>query len=331
MTHFWIPKIQLLENSREIVTPSAGTSGHFSIIGTLPDGRSRVIADWQPNLITDAGLERWGTGAPVANCSVGSGNTPPTVNDTGLVEFIAQQSSVPSVTEGAQASAPYYGWARWTFRFNPPGANHNLSEVGFGWGANGSNLWSRALIKNNEGVPVTVTWLGSETLDVVYEARKYPWLGDVPYETTISGQTYSGVIRCSRVTYTGPANSYLGGWEFERTYAQSLGLYNSSPSYSFVTVYNGTIGAITSSPSGSSGYNTYALATFDPYAAHSRKRTGKAVFSASTANLSGGITAIQHRNSVGTYQMSVSPAIPKVADFTLTLNLESPTWGRYSG
>lgn len=324
MTHFWIPKIQLLENSREIVTPSAGTSGHFSIIGTLPDGRSRVIADWQPNLITDAGLERWGTGAPVANCSVGSGNTPPTVNDTGLVAFIAQQSSVSSKTQGAQASAPYYGWARWTFRFNPPGANHNLSEVGFGWGANGSNLWSRALIKNNDGVPVTVTWLGSETLDVVYEARKYPWLGDVPYETTISGQTYSGVIRCSRVTDGGYA--YTGSWSFECDFAQSLG-YN--PNLSFVKVYNGTIGAITSFPSGSSNSNT--LTTFDPYAAHSRKRTGKAVFSASTANLSGGVTAILHENSVGTYQMSVSPAIPKVADFTLTLNLETPTWGRYSG
>ena len=331
MTHFWIPKIQLLENSREIVTPSAGTSGHFSITGTLPDGRSRVIADWQPNLITDAGLERWGTGAPIINCSVGSGNTPPTVNDSGLVSFIAQQSSIPSTTYGARASAPYYGWMRRTFRFNPPGANHNLSEVGFGWETNGSNLWSRALIKNSEGVPVTVTWLGSETLDVVYEVRKYPWLEDVPYETTISGRTYSGVMRCCNVT--SGSSAYNGGWAFERDYAQSLGRYNSdtSANYYFVTAYNENIGAITSSPGGTSASNTNPLTTFDPYAAHSLKRTGKVVFPADTANLSGGITAIRHQNSVGTYQMSVSPAIPKVADFTLTLNLETPTWGRYSG
>lgn len=318
MTHFWIPRIQILENTREIATPSAGAGGYFSIAGTLPDGRSRTIAEWQPNLITDIGLERWGTGAPVTNCSVGAGNAPPTVNDTALQAYLRQSSSVASTSYGAQSAEPYYGWLRLTFRFNPPGSNLNLSEIGFGWGANGEYLWSRALIKNAEGVPITVSWLGTETLEVTYEIRKYPWLDDVPYETTISGQTYTGVMRASMVT----SNTE---WRVVSTQQRCF-----DDLYGSVTppVYDGAIGAITSSPSGATYYDS-SNKTENPYLALSLKKTGVAVYPADKANFSGGISALRHGNSVGTYQMSIDPPIPKVADFTLTLNIETPTWGRY--
>ena len=55
---------------------------------------------------------------------------------------------------GAQASAPYYGWRRKTFRFAVGSgiANENLNEVGIGWDTiEGAYLATRALIVDISG------------------------------------------------------------------------------------------------------------------------------------------------------------------------------------
>ena len=70
--------------------------------------------------------------------------------------------------------SPYYRWAKVTWRFGQGVAAGNISEVGLGWG--NSNLWNRALIKDANGNPTTITVLSDEYLDVVSEIRDYPTL-----------------------------------------------------------------------------------------------------------------------------------------------------------
>ncbi len=318
MSHLWIPRTKIIENRQEIVPPRTTVGGYFSIVGRLDDGRERVLAAQQPNLITNAGLDQWGVGNPMRYCSVGSGSTAPTVADTSLETFAAQHTLLVSTDYGAQPSEPYYGSITFVFRFNPPGADQVLTEVGVGWDVSGASLWSRALIKNSEGTPISVVWGAQETLDVTYQVRKYPWLVDVAYTTTIGSVTHTGVLRCAEV-------NEVASWPVAAK-AQALFVRPVGTTSIYPRVYNGAIGEITAIPSGVMKYGT--LLTTDAYVVGSHKRTGVYTVGPTDGNLAGGISALHHINSVGTYQMSISPPIAKVVDWTLTLNMKTPTWGR---
>ena len=149
-------------------------AGWFKIEATRPDGTRRVLADWFPNLILNGGLDRMGANPDYLSwCQVGSGSTAPVAAQTALVNRIAGTSTQQNNVSGAQASAPYYGWYRRTYRFAQGVAAGNLSEVGVGWATSGS-LFSRALILDGGGSPTTITVLSDEVLDVTYELRRYP-------------------------------------------------------------------------------------------------------------------------------------------------------------
>ena len=325
--HIWIPNKKIIENTRELVLPKSRVSGRYTIVGRRPDGRERLIADHE-NLITDIGLDRWGVGSIASYCSVGSGSTTPTYSDSAMETLVAVHNSIVNTWDEVVNDGQYSTRALRVYRFNPPGANHNLSEVGVGWENDGSGLFSRSLIKNAQGQPTTVQWLADETLDVTYGLYRYPWYDDVPYTTTISGVEYTGIIRASEIdTASHWSPEINGSINIGYNPSSASGNYDYSP-----YLYNGSIGTNTSSPSGSywgTQYGTSYWISRPAYVSGSYKRTGTFRVGPTEANLSGGITAIRLMNQAGAYQMSVSPAIPKVADYTLTLNFETPTWGRY--
>jgi hypothetical protein len=297
--------------------PGASVKGFFKIEGSLPDGRRRILADWQPNLITNGGLERWGTGTPIVYCAVGNGTSTPQVTDSTLgANFVAQHNSVPSGGPGIRGSAPYYGYVTYVYRFTPPGTNKNISEIGVGWGTSGTNLWSRSLIKDINGTPVTITWLAAETLDVTYQARVYPFLNDVSYSTTLAGVTHTGVIRAALVTTSNDWQFYNAVMQFNKRADNTGGGLRG---------HNGSLGAITAGPGGT--WFDFTTTTVPAYSALSYKRTATVTAGPTVGNLSGGISCL-YGMTVGAWQMSVSPAIAKIADWTLTLNVETCTWGR---
>jgi hypothetical protein len=314
--NIWIPKTHILEPRDELNVTSSKVAGRFFIEGVLPDGRRRVVADWQKNLVTDAGLNRFGTVAPISYCSVGAGNTTPTVLDTALVNYVAHTTA--SMTSfGAQTSVPWYGYAVFTCTFSPPGGNKNISEIGLGWSTGGTNLWSRALIKDAGGSPTTITWLAAETLIVTYECRNYPFLDDIHFSTNISGIDYTGVMRCSAVSN----GSY---WKFFNSF------YRMNITPAVVTTapyaYSSTISAITTWPSGTSAAGSWS--DLPSYVNNSLKRTGTGVWGPTLANYAGGIQSVAIFPSNGAYQMSFSPAIMKTSSDTLALTFSSLVWGR---
>jgi hypothetical protein len=321
--NIWVPKIKIAETRDPMVGPGGRVSGFFKIVARRDDGLERVIADWQPNLITDYGLNIWGTTKPIQYCAVSSDSRAPAVGDTQLYGSpIYTHSSVVSSGTGAQGSAPYYGWYKATFRFNSfTGTNRILSEVGFGTTSGGVNLWSRALIKNSGGIPQSVTWIAGETLDVYYEVRKYMWLTDVPYEDVIGGATYTGVVRAAMINDSSQSDGAPAGFVNVASFMPSV-----STTY-LPAGHTGAIGAITSVPGGSPIYSgSNGGASLSAYVNNSLKRTGSFTLNASSA-----ATLLSWRvsTSVCAYQKSISPAFVKSVDFVLVINFESGTWGRY--
>lgn len=285
-------------------------AGWFKIEAIRPDGTRRVLADWFPNLILDGGLDRMGANSDYLNwCQVGSGSTAPVAAQTALVNRIAGTSTVQASSTGAQASAPYYGWLRRTYRFAQGVAAGNLSEVGVGWASTGS-LFSRALILDGGGSPTTITVLSDEALDVTYELRRYPGTVDLTGTVVLNGVTHNWVSRAAGVTTAGV---WTGEGAMALDAAQS---------------FNGNIGAVTApNPSGTSGVLS---ATALAYSAGSYTRAVTVSAGLNNSNLSGGIRSIIVTSNVagtGRYQIQFDPAIPKDNTKVLSLTIQH-TWAR---
>lgn len=145
----------------------------FKLVVHKGDGRPVRETAWFNNIVLDSGLNRMAVGTWIDRCCVGNANTTPNVLQTQLGNFLASTMWQSTTNTGIQTSiAPYYRHASVTWRFDEGVAAGNISEVGLGWGD--SNLWNRALIKDINGNPTTITVLNDEYLDVVSEVRSYP-------------------------------------------------------------------------------------------------------------------------------------------------------------
>ena len=292
-----------------------GLTGYFIFeVTDIHTGVRRTVAEF-PNLILDAGLERMGVGSYLDVCRVGTGNSTPTALQTQLDNKIASTSTVLTNSYGAQPTAPYYGWRRKTFRFAAGVATGNLSEVGVGWGniTTDNTIYCRARILDGVGAPTTINVLADEALDVIYEIRAYPPLTDVVVLGLDLGMcTHTATVRAASVTDGAFWGADLG------SQVEFVGNY-------WAALYNGTIGAITTIPSGS---GAGADATNLSYVPLSRTKKSNLNLSLTAANLAGGIVSLDTRTTIGRYQIGFSPAIDKTASRTLRLDLQV-SWGRY--
>lgn len=282
-------------------------SGFFKIEATKPDGSTRVLADWFPNLITNVGLDMFGTNENyLYGCSVGTGSTTPAFTDTGLSSSLATTHSTSSNSSGTNSS-PSYAWRRITWVFSIGAAAGNLSEVGI-LGYSG-NAFSHALILDGLGSPTTITVLGDEILSVTYELRKYSPTSDVTGTVHLDGVDYAWVCRASNVWSWGASPT-----------ADTTSIY-------YVYWFSGSIGAdIFSAPSGT---NNRSDGVTDSYSTGTYTRTGHSSIGISEGNYSGGIGAVTFQsNDSYQYQIGFTPKIPK--DNTKNLSLSfAHSWSRH--
>lgn len=286
-------------------------AGYYKLEAVKNDGTRRVLADWFPNLITNAGLDLYGnhSGVVFGGCAVGSGNTTPAFTDTNLVGQLAFSSTLQTSTQGSDTGAGYH-WKRFTYRFAAGSATGNLAEVGMRVTSSGT-LFSRALILDGGGSPTTVTILADESLDVSYELRVYWPTADVTGSITISGQSYNYTIR--------PA--YVGNNQWALTPAgadfSNPSVIGTSPLF-----YTGTIAANTSGPSGTSGSTTYSRAN---YVSGNYYRDFTVTLALSALTVSAQSLGIG--TTIGGFQIGFSPAIPKTGSNILTMTLRL-SWAR---
>lgn len=310
---------------KNIVIPAnIGVAGLYRVQVRRPDNSVRVDTGWFKNLITNQGLEYLGnTSGYLTACQVGTGNTAPANTDTGLATYLAGSSTIHSTSQAAQGSAPYYVARTNTYRFAAGVATGNISEVGIGTAPTGSVLFSRALILDGGGSPTTITVLADEVLDVTYQLRIYPPTTDVTPAVTDSGPAgteHTFTVRAARVT-TAVDNS--SGWG-----TLSTGRHIGDSGSVGMTAYNGSIGAVTTVPSGTS--DGAASVTPAAYVGASLERLQTHVFGLDDGNLSGGISAISWthgRGAGGCWQAGISPAIPKTASETLSITTKV-SWSR---
>ena len=298
--------------------------------GNKIEKSGQVCAEF-PNLILNQGLDRMALPEPfILNaCQVGTGSAAPAETQTALQTFLAGTSNRVSTTKSIQSSSPFWGSLSVTYEFAVGAAAGNLTEVGVGWATTGSILFSRALIVDGSGSPITITILSDEILQVIYTLRLYPVEADTPAVVTISGTNYTFTRRPAFVTN-------VDVW----AYITDVGGPTSIAGFGIPTLgglpaaHSVGMGLITAGPTGTAiTANTRTNAT---YVTGTYNRDSTMIWNIGSANFGvGGIQSFvvnagrggSGGGSSGTYQYGVSPAIPKINTQVLTLN-HRMTWNR---
>ena len=181
-----------------------GLSGEFQVIVRRADGSIKFDTGMQPNLVLDNGIKHY-LGLPMVNsagkqqtehkngfmryCYVGTGNKQPAIGDVALQNMVARHVTVRDSTHGTEQpdTGLHEGfvklWKRGKYVFDNIN-NQNITEVGLAtWYGdevidtvtykNVYTLVTRALIKDSRGIPITVTVLQGEVLEVVYQINMY--------------------------------------------------------------------------------------------------------------------------------------------------------------
>ena len=331
MSNIWVPKVGVIET--ELSQGKIGVAGQYTIKKFHESGA--LVAEYGPfdNLITNAGLDRVGTSDWSTNCFVGTGTATPAISDTQLGVFLAQTSS--RKTAWAQAAArggspDYWVQSSVTFSFGLGVATGTLTEVGIGWDPGGGppslthRCFSRALIVDSGGSPVSITVLATEYLDVTYSMRFYPPLGADSVQTVvISGVNYTFTTRACNVLSNKMKDQPFTWGGFYRAYS---GTGAGTPP---------TLGTVTGTGLATRGSNTSL--TVEPVAYVANSLTGAVTLSAGLAdcNMPYGIRGLETLITGGgggfieqKFQTTISPAIPKDNTKVLTFGA-SLTWGRH--
>ena len=312
-----------------------GMTGEFRCVVKKSDGSTKIDTGYQKNLILDQGLDFFGGvnggvngNNMMAYCVIGSGNSKPSYTQNKLDTTIAGVS-------GADFSSKYdYDASRdgnlyktnkvRKYTFN--GLNNvNISEVGLASKFSSSidyYLCTRALIKDTQGVPTTITVLSGEILEIYYKL----W---AVYDTTDKTGTLNlldGVGGSIAYNYkTRLARVGSGGFNA----GVSIGL---NSAYTYIYYSAGVdLSVITATPSGtSSQISSY---TENPYQKGSYKQVFNLSCATSTAN---GNNRVLFINFTGFYwqirfgSVADDSPITKTSTQSLTIPVEV-SWGRYEG
>lgn len=288
---------------------SSKVKGEYKIRIYHPNGNLRLETDWFDNLITNNGLNllmSLGNRAEVFSyCVLGSGTTTPDVAQTTLTNLQLSTTTVQD-SSASWITSPYYLEYLRTYRFAAAASNYNLTEVGIGNST--TSLFSRALLLDGSGNPITVTLTVGEIIDVIYKFRNYPPLTTLTYSQAIT-------IGATEHTFTWKAAQVgvSGYWDIYDTNTQNF--------YQYLTAYSGSAGIVTSIPSGTAGTEVANTAPA-AYVSGSYERSATFTLGLTNSNFAGGIQSFLYRIGFAnhfTYQCNVSPAIMKTSSQILTV------------
>lgn len=307
-------------NALQIALPRL--TGRFQMVVSGGRRGRMVLAEFD-NIITDTGLNDIfaSTAGDGANrCQLGTGTATPTAADAALavpgpVSTTIQRNwgnEAPSYVAGP----PDYSSDFVTIRFSTGVATGTWTEVAMTRDSP-TTFFSRALILDGGGSPTSITVLSDEQLDVTYTGRVYPPTADVTGNINLGLSSHDYVIRPARVNSSswGPFKVFRG-----RAYAGYTGAGLT------MSLYDGTIGARTSSPSGVATTHTYTQ-TAAAYSNNSMQREFEVKFDLNQGNVAGGgIRSMRFDprytgpNAGLEYQVEFTPKINKDATKVLRLN-----------
>ena len=201
--------------------------------------RGTIDYPWQDNMILDQGLiyfltDNSNTDSGLSRAAVGASSEPVVATQTQLLARIADTSL--SITHGWD-SAGEFGWSRGVGSFARGAAAGNISELSTGTSA--TFACARALVRDVEGNPATITVLEDEVLTITWEFRRW-WtvapshvidytIDGVPHSTTVSYMPLSKIPKGKDALGSAGVNGWsgvlIGGFTAEHTitYSESSG------------------------------------------------------------------------------------------------------------
>lgn len=297
-----------------------GVSGHYKLRVLDAQGNLKREVSGK-NVILNQGLDRWfatATGNVMSACQVGTGTSTPTELQTNLDSLVAS-TYTRSINSGSSGGTPeWYYFYECTYTFPLGGVVGNITELGV---HNGSNLMTRALIKDELGDPTAIAVGATEQLIVIYELRKYPMVGDLNLTLTLNFNgtptDYASVVRAANIT-----NISFSLWDPGAALASGVGI-------GYVSAWEDTaLGATTSRPSGNAvSGNLNAVGSYVPGTFY---RDYTADFALTQGNFATGIGAIALFGSATArhmFQMNFTPKIDKNPDRILSIPVRL-SWAR---
>ncbi|WP_252962580.1 hypothetical protein [Psychrobacter sp. PSP] len=321
----------------------AQMAGEFRCIVKNADGTTKLDTGFQKNLILNQGLDYFGGGNGTdmrAHCLLGSGNSIPAPTQTSLDDFIAANNSILAVTNSHDYDADrdgdlYKNSSTYTYQFLNL-ESVNISEIGLAsqyGSATEYYLCTRALIKDANGAPTTISINEGETLQVQYKIWRVFSLIDKTGKINLTdgdgvSTEYNYTVRMAGVggTSLGGSNSYKNDvGQVMRTNAGNAGH----------AIYNGSLGDFTAGPNGSSIWYAGDSRTLpiDNYVQGSYKAVIRCALPLDAAN--GIIKTFLLLTSMGFFQIEyskvsdnsgISKNNTQVAELVFEVS-----WGRYEG
>lgn len=312
-----------------------GFSGRFRMVLSDDAEMQYITKDTGEfnNLIVDAGLhdlgDGTGTGFPTV-CGrfvLGTGSTPPTVNDVALESPLKWAGGdVTTVTQTSSYAAGYYEITV-KYQFGQSEAVGNLSEIGIQKTSVSGVLWSRALIRDENGT-TTITKRNTDFLTCFYTLRI-----NIPQQDQVFTNVpvlYDGVPTNTTVTVRplgANSSDYSGGWGISKALVST----QQNTDYGYATsFYTGGLSAATSyTPLGSIVSRQFSaplsVPAYDPINApfekHTRQKLGL------TSWNSASLRTLKISHLLGTWQVNFDPPIQKddTQEMTITVGVK---WGR---
>jgi len=303
-------------------SPTMGLCGKYKL-QVMKNGKVVRETELFPNLITNLGMNNYASttcSLLTQYCQIGTGNTPPAFTDTALAAY--KSSSNGGGAAGTLAyvdSVNRYMVVPHTYTFTAPAAAGNISEVGVGSQSASGGLFSRALILDSEGNPTTITVLSDEDLIVTY--MLYVKQPTQDFTGTLGATSYTIRIANADLVGWGDSNPPTWGWS---TYVAGVIRTHSSAK----STYTGTIGAITSRPTGIIQSGNGIASVADTYTPGTFTRTSTTTFP--TGGASATLQSFLFSIGPAVWQMEISPTIVKSSSQTLKLGANI-TWARDAG
>lgn len=310
-----------------------GIAGEFRCVVKRADGSVKLDTGYQKNLILDQGLDYFGSDDPIysfnSTCVVGTGNSIPKVTQTKLdnaVGFAFLAVADDKKDYDVVRDGNLYKTSRQCKYLIKGLDNANITEVGLASRFSGNTNYSlntRALIKDSNGNPTTITVLRGEQLDIYYKVWRIFGLTD----KTGTFNLLDGVGGSVAYNYkTRPA--HVGTSSFANLNLDAMSTINSLS----LQLATGDLAAVTSAPTGGSSMSN--TKTLSPYVLGSYKRVVTLSLSSSAANFAIRSMLVS-LHFIGTWQVrfgSVADDSPITKTNTQTLSIPIEfSWGRYEG
>lgn len=305
-----------------------GMAGEFRCVVKRADGSTKIDTGYQKNLILNQGLDFFGGGNGsdmMAYCVIGSGNSQPSYTQNKLDTAVLGVRGTASSTKydyDASRDGNLYKTNK-VCKYSFTGLNNvNISELGLS--SNYTNnttyyLCTRALIKDSQGNPTTITVLSGEILEVYYKI----W---AVYDTTDKTGTINLIDGVGgSVAYNYVLSPMLVG----SNYDGEVGRIPQAGSIKLL--YAGDKASLTGQPSNTL-YSTTSKGSLTSYVTGNHKTVF--TFTADISSANGSIRTYGFSN-MGWWQIrfgSVADDSPitKTSTQTLAIPVEV-SWGRYEG